>query len=73
MTRFSSTLVSEALLEELLREPHSDGTGAGESGDESPDFVRFPNLHDRIEASRECPGPAPYGLWSSHPWGGDAA
>jgi len=35
--------------------------------------VRFPSLHELVEASRGRPAQAPYGLWPTDPLGGDAA
>jgi hypothetical protein len=65
--------VAEALLEELLREPDGNEPGSPDGVDDTPDFLRFPNLHDRIEASRDFPSSAPHDLWSEDPWGDDAA
>jgi hypothetical protein len=73
MMRSTYPLVSEALLAELIQDLDCDELGAVNAVKETPDFLRFPNLHDRIEASRDFPGSTPGDRWSDDPWGDDAA
>jgi len=76
MSRRTSSDESHIDIAALCRELHDDSFSdwpTPEGNHQGEGVVRFTSLHEQVEAARENPAPAPYGLWPVGPFGGDAA
>jgi len=76
MSRRTSSNESRIDIPALCRKLHEGSLSdwpASEKDLQGEDIVRFPSLHELVEAARGRPAQAPYGLWSTDPLGGDAA